>query len=144
MKPKHQRLVIISFCVGCLSLATLLTIDALREHVVYFYLPSDPALQQVSSSKLIRVGGLVSVGSLNRAGQEVTFQITDQDQTVTVAYDGIVPDLFAEGKGVIAEGYLQESGQFKASMILAKHDENYMPPDVAKALEAKGHKYEAS
>jgi cytochrome c-type biogenesis protein CcmE len=135
MKPRHRRAVLIVAGVAVLGIATALILSAFRQNLVFFYTPSDIAANKVPADRLFRIGGLVETGSLKREGVRVTFRVTDTANTVTVAYDGILPDLFREGKGVVAQGRIEQGGLFHASEVLAKHDENYMPPDAAHALE---------
>ncbi|HEX4598880.1 MAG TPA: cytochrome c maturation protein CcmE [Burkholderiaceae bacterium] len=135
MKPRHRRAALIVAGVAVLGIATALILSAFRQNLVFFYTPSDIAANKVPADRLFRIGGLVESGSLKREGVRVTFRVTDTANTVTVAYDGILPDLFREGKGVVAQGRIEQGGLFHASEVLAKHDENYMPPDAAHALE---------
>jgi len=135
MKPRHRRAVLIVAGVAVLGVATALILSAFRQNLVFFYTPSDIVANKAPADRLFRVGGLVETGSLRREGVRVTFRVTDTAHTVTVAYDGILPDLFREGKGVVAQGRIDQGGVFHASEVLAKHDENYMPPDAAHALE---------
>lgn len=137
MSPKRQRLLFAVFGVGFLTAATLLIMNAFSEHLVFFYTPSDLTQKQVEPGRLLRIGGLVEDGSVNRQGTQMTFTVTDLTANVHVDYDGIPPALFREGQGVVAEGYL-ENGRFRAVKLLAKHDENYMPPEVTKALQKSG------
>jgi cytochrome c-type biogenesis protein CcmE len=112
---------------------------ALSDTITFFYTPSDVVAKSVEPGTRMRLGGLVADGSVIRGqGKEVGFTVTDTDQEIVVSYVGILPDLFREGQGVIAEGILQPGGKFKADTVLAKHDENYMPREVADALKAKG------
>ena len=135
MKPRHRRAVLIIAAVAILGVATALVLVAFRQNLVFFYTPSDVVANKAPANHTFRVGGLVEVGSVKREGVRVTFRVTDTAQTITVAYDGILPDLFREGKGVVAEGRIEPGGTFHASEVLAKHNENYMPPDAAHALE---------
>ena len=122
-----------------IGLAAVLVLFAMRDSIVFFYTPSDLAKQQVTKGQRFRLGGLVAEGSIKRGnGTEVQFQVTDTLKTIPVVYDGILPDLFREGQGVVTEGKLDGSGVFQADSVLAKHDENYMPPEVAKSLKEKG------
>ena len=122
-----------------LCIAAILTLFALRDSVVFFHTPSDVAEQKVKQGQRIRLGGLVAEGSVKRGGgTDVEFAVTDTVKTVPVVYRGVLPDLFREGQGVVTEGVLDPSGSFRADTVLAKHDENYMPPEVADALKAKG------
>jgi cytochrome c-type biogenesis protein CcmE len=135
MKPRHRRvaLIVVGLCV--LGAASALVLSAFRENMVFFYTPSDVVAGKAPANRLFRVGGLVEAGSLHRDGVRVNFRVTDTAQTIAVSYDGILPDLFREGKGVVAQGRIEPGGMFHASEVLAKHDENYMPPDAAHALE---------
>jgi cytochrome c-type biogenesis protein CcmE len=135
MKPRHRRAVLIVAGVAVLGVATALVLSAFRQNLVYFYTPSDVAANKAPANQTFRVGGLVETGSVKREGVRVTFRVTDTAQTITVAYDGILPDLFREGKGVVAEGRIEPGGMFRASQVLAKHNENYMPPEAGRALE---------
>jgi cytochrome c-type biogenesis protein CcmE len=135
VKPRHRRAALIVAGVAVLGIATALILSAFRQNLVFFYTPSDVVANKAPADRLFRVGGLVEMGSLKREGVRVTFRVTDTANTITVAYDGILPDLFREGKGVVAQGRIGSGGMFHASEVLAKHDENYMPPDAAHALE---------
>ena len=135
IKPRHRRAALIVAGVAVLGIATALILSAFRQNLVFFYTPSDVATNKVPANQTFRIGGLVENGSVHREGVRVTFRVTDTAQTITVAYDGILPDLFREGKGVVAQGRMDGGGVFRASQVLAKHDENYMPPDAAHALE---------
>lgn len=138
MTRKQRRLVLIGAGLGVLALAAGLILSALNDTIVFFRTPTEVAQKQVTPGARLRLGGLVETGSVVKAGTLTTFSITDGNATVKVAYQGILPDLFREGQGVVAEGALQPDGAFKADSVLAKHDENYMPRDVAKALEERG------
>ncbi len=135
MKARQKRIIAVILGIITLALAAYLVINALGSNLSYFYSPSDVVDGKAPDNHLIRLGGLVMTGSLER-GKEltVTFKVTDNVKTVTVKYAGILPDLFAEGQGVIAQGRLGADGIFIADEVLAKHDENYMPPEVADAL----------
>ena len=134
MKPKQQRLVLLLAALGALAGAGALAASALGETATYFYSPSDVLAKGVAPGEAIRLGGLVEVGSVRREGATIMFRITDNAEESTVRYTGIVPDLFREGQGVIAEGRFAADGAFVADSVLAKHDEKYMPPEVAGAL----------
>jgi cytochrome c-type biogenesis protein CcmE len=122
-----------------LTLAAILVLFAMRDSIVFFYTPSDLSGQQLTKDQRFRLGGLVAEKSIKRGrGTKVQFIVTDTIKTVAVVYDGILPDLFREGQGVVAEGRLDKAGVFQADSVLAKHDENYMPPEVAKSLKEKG------
>jgi cytochrome c-type biogenesis protein CcmE len=138
---KQRRLVLIGGSLGVLALAAALVLTALRDSIVFFNSPTDVVEKQVQPGTRIRLGGLVKPGTLERADNlQVRFEVTDGKSAIRVAYRGILPDLFREGQGVIAEGALEPGGQlFKADSVLAKHDENYMPKEVADALKRQGH-----
>lgn len=137
---RRQRLFIVLLVVICAAAAVGLASYALRENINLFYPPSDVASGQVPVGKKIRAGGMVVKGSVKRDTQSlrVDFVITDFKSNVPVVYTGILPDLFAEGQGVVANGVLDDKGVFQASEVLAKHDENYMPPEVQHALDKAG------
>ncbi len=136
MKARHKRLAVIVSAVAGLSVAALFVINAFRSNVVFFHSPTEVVEGKAPVDKLFRIGGLVEDGSLKRSadGLQVEFVVTDLSHKVPVRYRGILPDLFREGQGVVAQGRL-EGGQFVAREVLAKHDEKYMPPEAAKALE---------
>lgn len=140
MKPKRRRLVLVS--VGLLALfgAAALVLTALEDNLVFFYSPSDLAERPQPPANAFRLGGLVEEGSIERSsdGITTTFRITDMANSVSVSYSGILPDLFREGQGVVTEGTLGSDGLFTAREVLAKHDENYMPKEVADALKEAG------
>jgi len=137
---KQRRLTLIGSGLGVLALAAALVLFALRDSIVFFNSPSDVLERKILAGTRIRLGGLVKPGSLQR-GEElrVRFEVTDGKSAIPVAYQGILPDLFREGQGVIAEGALDVGGVFKADSVLAKHDERYMPKEVADALKKTGH-----
>jgi cytochrome c-type biogenesis protein CcmE len=137
MSPKRQRLLFAVFGVGFLTAATLLIMNAFNEHLVFFFTPSDLQHQNVDNTRMVRIGGLVEENSIHQNGTQITFVITDLTSTLEAVYNGIPPALFREGQGVVAEGYL-ENNQLHAVKLLAKHDENYMPPEVAEALKKSG------
>lgn len=138
MTRKHRRLVFIALALGAVFVAVGLTLAALRDNLVFFYSPTDIVEKGVEDGRRFRVGGLVEDGSVVKNGENVRFVVTDLVHTVPVAYTGILPDLFREGQGIVAEGVLAANGVFQAKSVLAKHDENYMPPEVADALKASG------
>jgi cytochrome c-type biogenesis protein CcmE len=139
MSRKQRRGVLIVGGVAVLGVASLLVLFALRDTVIFFRTPSEVAEQGIAAGQRFRLGGLVADGSVKRGqGVEVEFAVTDTIKTLPVRYVGILPDLFREGQGVVAEGKLDVDGRFIADTVLAKHDENYMPPEVAKALKEKG------
>ncbi|HHZ08020.1 MAG TPA: cytochrome c maturation protein CcmE [Rhizobiales bacterium] len=139
MTRKQKRLSVIAGGMGFLALAMLLTFYALGQKASYFYMPGDLAASPVAEGQRIRLGGLVAEGSIKRgAGTEVDFSVTDGTETVKVVYNGILPDLFREKQGVIAEGAFGPGGVFTADSVLAKHDETYMPKEVADSLKERG------
>lgn len=139
MTRKQKRGFLIGVGVAILAAAAIMVAFALRDTIVFFQTPSDVAEGKVEPGQRFRLGGLVADGSVERGmGTKINFAVTDTLQTVQVSYDGILPDLFREGQGVVTEGQLDASGRFIADTVLAKHDENYMPPEVAAALEEKG------
>jgi cytochrome c-type biogenesis protein CcmE len=140
MTRKQQRLVLIGGSLGVLVVAVGLMLNAFRDSIVFFNSPSDVAEKHVAPGTRIRLGGMVKDGSIVRGdGLRVRFEVTDGKAEIPVIYQGVVPDLFREGQGVVAEGALDNSGVFDADTILAKHDETYMPKEVADALKKSGH-----
>jgi cytochrome c-type biogenesis protein CcmE len=140
MTRKQRRLTLIAVGLGVLGLAAALILNALRDSIVFFNSPTDLVEQHIRPGARIRLGGLVEQGSLSRGDNlNVRFQVTDGNHAIAVAYQGILPDLFREGQGVVAEGTLEANDLFKADTVLAKHDENYMPKEVADALKKSGH-----
>ncbi|HEC14811.1 MAG TPA: cytochrome c maturation protein CcmE [Rhodospirillales bacterium] len=137
MKRKHKRLVFVSIALVLLAGAAGLMLMAYEENIVFFRSPTDIVEKAPVEGRRLRLGGLVEEGSLKKDGTTVTFKVTDLSNTVPVTYTGILPDLFREGQGVVTEGRFQ-GGVFVASEVLAKHDENYMPPEVAEALKKSG------
>ena len=131
------RLFFIIFILLSLVLSVFLVLESLEENVVYFKSPSDVKLLEEFENKKIRIGGMVKKNSIEMSNNEINFIITDFKNEIYVSYSGVVPNLFSEGKGVVAEGHLKDKNFFEASKILAKHDENYMPPEVKAALEEK-------
>ncbi|MCB1522096.1 MAG: cytochrome c maturation protein CcmE [Hyphomicrobiaceae bacterium] len=139
MTRKQRRGILISLAVAILGVAAILTMFALKDSIVFFHTPSDIAESKVPPGQRIRLGGLVADGSVKRGGgTDVQFVVTDTIKSVPVSYRGVLPDLFREGQGVVAEGVIDAQGRLTADTVLAKHDENYMPPEVAEALKAKG------
>jgi cytochrome c-type biogenesis protein CcmE len=136
MKPRQRRLIAIAAGVTLLAIATGLVLYAFQGNVVFFFSPSQVAAKEAPVDRAFRVGGMVETGSVKRKadGLTVEFIVTDTAKTLPVSYTGILPDLFKEGKGVVAQGKLGPDGVFRASEVLAKHDENYMPPEAAEAL----------
>jgi cytochrome c-type biogenesis protein CcmE len=140
MTRKQRRLILIGAALGVLGLATALVLTALKDSIVFFNSPTDVVEKKVQAGKRIRLGGLVAQGSVVRAENlAVRFDVTDGNKTIPVAYKGILPDLFREGQGIITEGALDTAGLFRADSVLAKHDETYMPKEVADALKKQGH-----
>jgi cytochrome c-type biogenesis protein CcmE len=133
MKPRHKKLAIAGGLLVSVGAIAALVLNAFQSNLVFFYSPSQIAAHEAPSSRTFRLGGLVQEGSVKRDGVQVSFVVTDTAKTVPVRYEGILPDLFKEGKGVVAQGQLQ-GGVFVAREVLAKHDENYMPPEAAEAL----------
>ena len=139
MTRKQSRATLIAAAVATLGLALGLVLFALRETITYFKTPSDIAAAPLAPNQRFRLGGLVAQGSLKRGqGTEVEFAVTDTLKSIPVVFRGVLPDLFREGQGIVAEGRLEADGRFRADNVLAKHDETYMPPEVAKALKEKG------
>lgn len=139
MTRKGRRLVLIGVALGVLGLAAALVLTALNDTIVFFRTPTEVAQRQVAPGERLRLGGLVETGSVVKQGPSVTFIVTDGASKVPVAYTGMLPDLFREGQGVVAEGRLQADGTFAADTVLAKHDEKYMPREVADTLKKSGH-----
>lgn len=137
MKPRHKKLVIIVSAVTALGISSILILNAFQSNLVFFFSPSQVAAKEAPIGKSFRIGGLVAEGSVQREDSSTTvhFAVTDTAQTIPVVYTGILPDLFREGKGVVAQGKMSAKGIFEADEVLAKHDENYMPPEAAEALE---------
>ena len=137
MKPRHKKLTIIIASVAALGLSATLVLDAFQSNLVFFFSPTQVAANEAPQGKSFRIGGLVEEGSVKRQSDGVTvnFVVTDTAKVIPVVYTGILPDLFKEGKGVVAQGKLSSDGVFLADEVLAKHDENYMPPEAAAALE---------
>lgn len=137
---RRKRLSLIALMLLGLGLATALLLNAFRENVLFFFSPTQIVGGEAPVGKPFRIGGMVVDGSVERSSSDLTvrFDLTDTAETVTVSYTGILPDLFREGQGIVAMGQLDQSGMFTASEVLAKHDENYMPPEVAEALEKAG------
>ena len=138
---RKRRLIAIVLILAGVGIASTIAFYSLNQNLLYFQSPSEIAEQAMPAGRQFRLGGLVKTDSLVRSadGLAMTFAVTDGLEEMTVHYEGILPDLFKEGQGVIARGALNENGQFHATEVLAKHDENYMPPEVADALEKAGH-----
>lgn len=141
MKPRHRRFAWIAGGVAVLGLAVALVLNAFQSNLVFFFSPSQVVAKEAPQGRPFRIGGLVEVGSLQRVpnSMDVKFIVTDTAQRLPVAYNGMLPDLFKEGKGVVAQGSVGPDGVFHATEVLAKHDENYMPPEAADAVD-KAHK----
>jgi cytochrome c-type biogenesis protein CcmE len=135
MTLKQKRLAFILGGLAILVAATALVLTALKDNLAFFFTPSQIKANEAPINRTFRLGGMVETGSVKREGVNVSFKVTDTAQVVTVAYAGILPDLFREGKGVVAQGRLDSDGVFRAKEVLAKHDENYMPPEAATAVE---------
>ena len=140
MTRKQRRLVLIGSALAVLVLAVGLVLTAMKDSIVFFNSPTDVVEKQIAPGARIRLGGLVKEGSVARGENlQVRFAVTDGRHTIPVAYTGLLPDLFREGQGVVTEGALDQGGTFKADSVLAKHDENYMPREVADRLKQQGH-----
>jgi len=141
MKPRTRRGLAIVAGLATLGVAAMLVLNAFQSNLVFFFSPSQIAANEAPRDRSFRIGGLVEEGSLKRDGQSLTvnFVVTDMAQRIPVSYTGMLPDLFKEGKGVVAQGKLGADGVFRAEQVLAKHDENYMPPEAAEALEKARH-----
>ena len=146
MKARHQRIALIVAGLTILGLVATLVLNAFQSNLVFFFSPTQVAAGEAPKGKTFRIGGMVKEGSIKREADGVTirFIITDTEKDLTVAYKGILPDLFKEGKGAVAQGKLDDSGLFTAQEVLAKHDENYMPPEAAKAVGDAGQRAAAS
>jgi cytochrome c-type biogenesis protein CcmE len=138
MKPRHKRFALLGGLVAAVGVAVALVLNAFQSNLVFFYSPTQVAANEAPSGRTFRVGGLVENGSVKVDGTKVRFVITDSAKSVPVRFEGILPDLFKEGKGVVAQGQLQ-GDVFVAREVLAKHDENYMPPEAADALQKAQH-----
>jgi len=146
MTPRRQRLLTVALILSGVGLAVGLALQAFEENLLFFYSPTQVLAGEPPAERKFRVGGLVAADSVSREpGElEVRFDVTDNQNTVRVFYNGVLPDLFREGQGIIANGTLQADGNFRAEEVLAKHDENYMPPEVAEMLAAQGHPDQSS
>ena len=134
MKPRQKRIALILGGLVTLGIAAYFVLNALNSNIALFYTPTQVAAGEAPKDRVFRIGGLVKEGSLQRHDMTVRFIVTDTDKEIPVAYTGILPDLFKEGKGVVAQGKMTDAGTFTANEVLAKHDENYMPPEAAKAV----------
>jgi cytochrome c-type biogenesis protein CcmE len=135
MKPRHKRAAIIGGGLATLAVAAYFVLNAFESSLVFFFTPSQVASGEAPKTRAFRVGGLVKMGTVKRDNLTVSFIVTDNTKEVPVTYTGILPDLFREGKGVVAQGKLNDAGNFTASEVLAKHDENYMPPEAQHAMD---------
>ena len=148
MKKRSKRLIAVACGLAALGVATTLVLNAFNSNLVFFFSPTQVAAKEAPEGRSFRVGGLVEMGSIKREPQGLTtrFVVTDLAKTIPVTYTGLLPDLFKEGKGVVAQGKLGSDGIFRADQVLAKHDENYMPPEAAEALKnaASGKPQQAS
>ena len=134
MKPRHKKMAVIVVSVVGFTVAALFVLNAFRSNLVFFYSPSEVLAGEAPRAQRFRVGGLVVQGSVKKNGASVDFIVTDMNAKISVHYEGILPDLFREGQGIVAQGRLMANNRFVADEVLAKHDEKYMPPEVADAL----------
>ena len=141
MKSRHKRIAWIVLGLAIIGIAVGLVLKAFQSNLVFFFTPTQVAANEAPQGKPFRIGGLVTAGSVirDKDGLTVRFDVTDTAKTISVAFTGILPDLFKEGKGVVAQGKIGPDGVFRATEVLAKHDENYMPPEAAEALRKAGH-----
>ncbi|MCA1575915.1 MAG: cytochrome c maturation protein CcmE [Acidobacteria bacterium] len=146
MKRRHKRIGIILVGLGGLSLAAFLVASAFRQNLVFFFSPTQVAAKEAPVDRTFRIGGLVEDGTLQRDGDGLTvrFTVTDTAASIPVVYKGILPDLFKEGRGCVAQGKIGPDGVFQAEQVLAKHDENYMPPEAGEAIDKAKHAKEAA
>ncbi len=135
MTIKQKRLALILGALAVIGVAVALVLTAFKQNLVFFFTPTQIVAKEAPTGRTFRLGGMVEAGSVKRDGVNVSFRVTDTAQVVPVTYSGILPDLFREGKGVVAQGALGDDGVFRAREVLAKHDENYMPPEAASAME---------
>ena len=138
MKRKHRRLLLVLVSLALVGAGAALVLTAVEDSLVFFYTPADLAERDIAFDQRFRLGGLVEEGSVSQSGSTTLFLVTDFTGTVAVSFNGVLPDLFREGQGVVAEGNLTADGTFMASQILAKHDETYMPKEIADALKNSG------
>ena len=138
MKARHKRIAIIVGGVASLGIAAFFVLNALNSNIALFFTPTQVAAGEAPKDRVFRVGGLVKTGTVNRNEMTIRFVVTDTAKDIPVAFTGILPDLFKEGKGVVAQGKMGPDGQFIASEVLAKHDENYMPPEAQHAVDQAG------
>ena len=135
MKPRHKLIAAIALGVAALGVVTALVLSAFQENLVFFFTPTEVVANKAPQGRTFRIGGMVEKGSVKREGVDVRFVVTDTAKSLPVVYKGALPDLFREGKGVVAQGQLGADGVFRANEVLAKHDENYMPPEAKEAVE---------
>lgn len=135
MKPRHKRALIIAGGLAAVGIAAYLVLNAFQSNLVFFFTPTQVASGEAPKNRTFRIGGLVKTGTVKRDNLTVNFVVTDTAKDMNVSYTGILPDLFREGKGVVAQGKLDADGKFTASEVLAKHDENYMPPEAQQAMD---------
>jgi cytochrome c-type biogenesis protein CcmE len=135
MKPRHKRAAMIVGGLAAIGIAAYFVLNAFQSNLVFFFTPSQVDSGEAPKNRTFRIGGMVKEGSVKRDNLTVSFVVTDTLKDVPVTYTGILPDLFKEGKGVVAQGQIKEDGKFSASEVLAKHDENYMPPEAQHALD---------
>jgi len=140
MKRRHRRIALITGGLAAIGIATALVLNAFQSNLVFFFTPTQVSAGEAPEARTFRVGGMVQTGSVQRQsdGLTVQFVVTDTAKTIPVTYSGILPDLFSEGKGVVAQGKLDKNGLFRAEEVLAKHDENYMPSEAQHALDQAG------
>lgn len=146
MKRRHKRIAFIVIALVSISIAAYLVASAFRQNLVFFFSPTQVASKEAPINRTFRIGGLVQEGTLKRDpdGLTVRFTVTDTAQSIPVVYKGILPDLFKEGRGCVAQGKLSSDGTFQAEQVLAKHDENYMPPEAGQAIDKAKHAQEAA
>ena len=144
MKRRHRRIAFIAVGLAGLGLAAYLAASAFRNNLVFFFSPTQVAAKEAPVGRTFRIGGLVQEGTLKRDGLNVQFVVTDTAANIPVVYNGILPDLFKEGRGCVAQGKIGSDGVFHAEQVLAKHDENYMPPEAGQALDKAKHAREAA
>jgi len=139
MSRKNRRMILVVLGLALLGSGAALVLTAMNDAIVFFFSPSEIKERNLAADQRVRLGGLVEDGSVTKAGGTVSFIVTDTVEKISVSYTGVLPDLFREGQGIVAEGRLGPDGVFQASEVLAKHDENYMPREVADALKKNGH-----
>lgn len=135
MKARHKRMALIGGGLAALGIASALVLNAFQDNLVFFFTPTQVSAGEAPENRTFRIGGMVQAASVQRDGLTVQFVVTDSAKTIPVRYTGILPDLFSEGKGVVVQGKLESNGWFRAEEVLAKHDENYMPPEAQHALD---------